>query len=130
MEMRCVAVLPPIAVLLLAAGLAVPAPALCAAAGKKTGTHGAIAVNRDSAAVGYAYDFKSARDAKREALARCGEKRCEVVASFHGGCAAVARDGKRLATATGATRDEAETKAARKCGRDCAVAAWACTKDK
>jgi hypothetical protein len=97
---------------------------------KKLGAHGAIAINRDSTAVGYAYDFKTAQDAKREALARCGEKKCEVVVSFRGGCGAVARSGKRLATATGVTRDEAETKAARKCGKDCTVLAWACSKDK
>ena len=117
------------AVLLLAASLAVPAAAAPAQKGK--GSHGAIALNRDSKAVGYAYDFKAAQDAKREALARCGEKKCEVVATFRGGCAAVAGSGKRLGTSTGATRDEAETKATRKCGgKDCAVVAWACTKDK
>jgi hypothetical protein len=120
-------VLRAIAISLLAAGMTVPA---AAAEGGKKGSHGAIAINRDSRAVGYAYDFKSAQDAKREALARCGEKQCEVVVTFRGGCAAVARSGKRLVTAAGATRDEAETKATRKCGKDCAVLAWACTKDK
>jgi hypothetical protein len=115
---------------LVALMLAVPATAATSADKKKSGSHGAIALNRDSKAVGYAYDFKAARDAKREALAQCGEKKCEVVVSFRGGCAAVARSGKRLASSTGATRDEAETKATRKCGKDCAVVAWACTKDK
>ena len=118
-----------IAFLLLAVSLAAPAAA-AAKDKKKSGAHGAIAINRDSKAVGYAYDFKTAQDAKREALAQCGEKKCEVVVSFRGGCAAVARSGKRLATSTGVTRDEAETKATRKCGKDCAVLAWACTKDK
>ena len=117
-------------VLLLAGGLALPASDATAHDKKKPGSHGAIAVNRDSKAVGYAHDFKSARDANREALARCGEKQCEVVVTFRGGCAAVTRSGKRISTATGNTRDEAETKATRKCGKDCAVLAWACTKDK
>ena len=116
--------------LLLAAALAVPATAATSKGKKKSGVHGAIAVNRDSKAVGYAYDFKTAQDAKREALRQCGEKKCEVVASFQGGCAAVARSGKKLATSNGVTRDEAETKATRKCGKDCAVLAWACTKSK
>ena len=117
-------------VVLLAAGLAFPAEAAPAKDRKKTGGHGAIAVNRDSKAVGYAYDFKTAQDAKREALRQCSEKTCEVVVTFRGGCAAVSGSGKRLATSTGATRDEAETKATRKCGKDCAVLTWACTKDK
>ena len=119
-----------VAVVLLAVSLAAAAAGAMAAEKKSSGSHGAIAVNRDSKAVGYAYDFKGARDAKRAALAQCGEKKCEVVASFRGGCAAVAGSGKRLATSTGATRDEAESKATRKCGKDCAVVAWACTKDK
>lgn len=118
-------------VLLLAAALAAPAVTAAASkAKKKPGAHGAIALNRDSKAVGYAYDFKTAQDAKREAVKQCGEKQCEVVASFQSGCAAVSGAGKRLATATGVTRDEAETKATRKCGKDCAVLAWACTKEK
>jgi len=121
------------AVLLLAAGLAVPAaqaPAKEPAKKQAKGPHGAIALNRGSKAVGYAYDFKTAQDAKREALRQCGEKQCEVVVSFHSGCGAVSGSGKRISTATGITRDEAETKATRKCGKECAVIAWACTRDK
>ena len=119
-----------IAALLLAVSLGATASAVTAAEKKKSGSHGAIAANRDSKAVGYAHDFKTAQDAKREALAQCGEKQCEVVVTFRGGCAAAARGGKRLTAATGATREEAETKATRKCGKDCAVLAWACTRDK
>ena len=121
-----------LAAISLAAGLLCAAPALAKEPKKAQakGTYGAIALNRNSKAVGYAYDFKGARDAKREALAQCGEKQCEVVVSFRGGCAAVSGSGKRLATGTGVTRDEAETKAAGKCGKDCAVLAWACSKDK
>jgi len=119
-------------VFLLAAGLAFPAGAASSQDKRKKGSggHGAIAVNRDSKAVGYAYDFKAAQDAKRAALKECAEKKCEVVVTFRGGCAAVSRGGKRLAASTGITRDEAETKATRQCGTDCAVFAWACSKDK
>ena len=130
MAMRFVDILRATAVLLIAAGLAFPAQAAKATGKKKTGAHGAIAINRDTKVVGYAYDFKTAREAKLEALRQCVQKQCEVVVSFQGGCAAVAGAGKRLATATGVTRDEAETKAAGKCGKDCAALAWACTKDK
>lgn len=122
-----------LAVLLLAAGLSAPgaqAQAKEPAKSAAKGPHGAIAINRGSKAVGYAYDFKTAKDAKREALAQCGEKQCEVVVSFRSACAAVSGSGKRIATATGITQDEAETKATRKCGKECAVLAWACTKNK
>ena len=116
-----------VVLLLLSAVLILPASAL-AKAPKEKPIHGAIAINRDSNAVGYAYDFKTALDAKREALKQCGEKKCEVVASFRNGCAAVASGGKKLVTMTGATRDEAETKVTRKCGAECRIVAWACTK--
>src|SRR5262245_47835401 len=78
--------------------------------------HGAIAVNRDAQAVGYAYDFKTAQEAKREALKQCGDKKCEVVVGFKNGCAAVAGVRNKLVATTGITRDEAETKVMRKCG--------------
>ena len=130
---RPLGMLPTLAALVLAAEFGAP-DALAQQQGKQKaqakGAFGAIAMNRGSKAVGYAYDFKNARDAKREALNQCGEKQCEVVVSFRGGCAAVSGGGKRLATATGITRDEAETKAARKCGKECAILAWACSKDK
>ena len=115
---------------LLAAGLSLaggPAAAAPAKTSKKT-VYGAIAVNRDSKAVGYAYDVKASQDAKREALRQCGEQKCEVLVSFRNGCAAVANVKGKWTTATGVTRDEAETKVLRKCGKDCSVAAWACTK--
>ncbi len=133
MEIRTVDALRAMGAVLLATGLLAPcgeAPAKEPKPAYVKGPHGAIAVNRNSKAVGYAYDFKSAQDAKREALRQCGEKQCEVAVAFHRGCGAVSGSGKRIATATGVTRDEAETKATRKCGKDCAVVAWACTKEK
>ena len=126
--MRCSFLALLLAAVLTAAGTVAEAKAPAKTQAK--GPHGAIAINRASNAVGYAYDFKTANDAKREALRQCGEKQCEVVVTFHRGCGAVARGGKGLGTASGVTRDEAETKATRKCGKDCAVLAWACTKDK
>ena len=73
--------------------------------------------------MGYAYDFKTAQEAKREALKQCGERKCEVVANFKNGCAAVAHDKGKVMTMTGVTRDEAETKVMRKCGKGCTVLA-------
>ena len=113
--------------LLLAAGLVFPGAPALAKSPKKT-VYGAIAVNRDTHVAGYAYDFKTAQEAKREALKQCGERKCEVLASFKNSCAAVANGHNKLITMTGATRDEAETKVMRKCGKDCTVLAWACTR--
>jgi hypothetical protein len=118
----------PTIVLILSAGLMFPgAPALAKSPKGKT-VHGAIAVNRDTRVVGYAYDFKTAPEAKREALKQCGERKCEVLASFKNGCAAVAGGQSKAMAMTGVTRDEAETKVLRKCGKDCTVLAWACTR--
>lgn len=114
--------------LLLAAGLALSGPAAAASHPKKA-VYGAIAINRDSKAVGYAYDFKTSKDAKRAALSQCGEQKCEVIVTFRNGCAAAARGKSHIVTMTGATRDEAETKVQRKCGKDCEILAWACTKE-
>jgi len=55
------------------------------------------------------------------------------VVSFSNACGALARQAARgpkgYFSATGATRQEAESKALRLCGsRECEVAAWACTK--
>jgi len=112
---------------LFAAGLAMGCAPALAKVPKKT-VYGAIAANRDTKAVGYAYDFKTSQEAKREALRQCGEQKCEVLVTFRNGCAAAATGKGRMTTMTGATRDEAETKVMRKCGKDCTVLAWACTK--
>jgi Domain of unknown function (DUF4189) len=114
--------------LVLAAALAHPAASVLAKSPKGKANHGAIAVNRDTKAVGYAYDFKTAQEAKREALKRCGEGKCEVLASFKNGCAAIAGGQNKSMAMTGVTRDEAETRVLRKCGKDCTVLAWACTR--
>src|SRR3954469_17862747 len=78
--------------------------------------------------VGWSTDRKSAREAKIEALKQCGSERCEVVASITRGCGALAGSTDKFAVQKGATRNEAETKALRRCGAQCQVLAWACTR--
>jgi uncharacterized protein DUF4189 len=94
---------------------------------------GAIAYHRASQSWGVSYDTPRARDASVEALKQCGQRQCVVVHKFKNGCAALADGPKIQATASGATRDEAETKALRNCsgkngGKDCIPIAWACTR--
>ncbi len=99
----------------------------------KQGAHGAIALERETGQVGYAYNAASSRAAKMEALRQCSSARCEVVVSFSNACGGLARDRARGAKgyfpATGATRQEAEAKALRLCAaKACELAAWACTR--
>lgn len=118
--------------LALAAALAcIAQPALARAA--KKGAHGAIALQRDTGRFGYASDALSSRAAKLEALKQCADPRCEVVVTFSNACGALARNPARgpkgYFPATGAVRQEAETKALRLCAaRECELVAWACTR--
>ena len=113
---------------LVAAFACVAEPALAKVVVKK-GVYGAIALQRETGQLGYAYNSATSRAAKIEALNQCAHPRCEVVASFSNACGALARGPKKYFPATGATRQEAETKALRLCAaKDCEVAAWACTK--
>ena len=90
---------------------------------------GAIAFHRASQSWGVSYDLPRARDAAVEALKQCGHQRCEIVHRFRNGCAALADGPAKAVAASGATRDEAETKALRICGGDkCRAIAWACTR--
>jgi hypothetical protein len=107
-------------------------PALARVVVKK-GVYGAIALQRETGQVGYVYNTATSRAAKIEALKQCADPHCEVVVSFSNACGGLARNPVRGAkgyfAATGATQQEAETKALRLCAsRDCAIAAWACTK--
>jgi hypothetical protein len=116
---------------LAAAIVCIAQPALAKFVKKRA--YGAIALQRETGQLGYAYDAATSRTAKIEALKQCEHPRCEVVASFNNACGALARQPARgpkaYFPATGATRQEAETKALRLCAaRDCEVAAWACTK--
>jgi hypothetical protein len=89
---------------------------------------GAIAYHRASQSWGVSYDLARARDASVAALKQCGHPQCEVVHSFKNGCAALADGAKAAYAASGATRDEAETKALKRCGAGCKPLAWACTR--
>jgi hypothetical protein len=106
----------------------VTAPAVAATYPKKS-AYGAIAYEPSRRATGYSYDFRSAREAKVEALKQCRDPACEVLLSFHNACGAVAQGPGKPFAVTGATRDEAQTKALRLCGqKTCEIVAWACTK--
>lgn len=89
---------------------------------------GAIAFHRASQSWGVSFDTARARDASVAALKQCGHQQCEVVHKFKNGCAALADGPKIAAAASGATRDEAETKALKRCGTGCKSIAWACTR--
>jgi hypothetical protein len=94
---------------------------------------GAIAYHRASQSWGVSYNTVRARDASVEALKQCGHRQCEVVHKFKNGCAALADGPKIQAAASGATRDEAETKTLGRCAKlnnaaSCNLVAWACTR--
>ena len=90
---------------------------------------GALAFHKASEAWGAAHDFAQARAARVEALKQCGHPRCEVVHAFKNGCGALADGPKKTVGASGVTRDEAETKALKRCGAEaCRIVAWACTR--
>lgn len=107
-------------------------PALAKAAVKK-GAYGAIALQRETGQFGYTANAVTSRAAKIEALKQCADPRCEVVANFSNACGGLAhnpaRGPKKYFPATGATRQEAESKALRLCAaRDCEILTWACTR--
>jgi len=89
---------------------------------------GAIAYHRASQAWGVSVDTVRARDAEVAALKQCGQRECLVIHKFKNGCAALAAGPKSFAASSGATRDEAETKALQRCGEGCAALAWGCTR--
>ena len=124
---------------LLAAAFLAALPALAETktkAGKRSATpnlFGAIAYHRASQSWGVGYNHARARDANVEALKQCGNGKCEVVHKFKNGCAALADGPKIQFSASGATRDEAETKTLRRCAEvnkaaSCNLVAWACTR--
>lgn len=88
---------------------------------------GAIAYSTKTGAYGYAVDYATKRSAETEAFRICGTN-CDLVRSFRNGCAAVATREKRVASDTGASREIAQAKAIKKCGDQCKIAVWACTK--
>jgi hypothetical protein len=107
------------------------AAAVCQAAQPskpKNAAYGAIAYHAASSSVGWASDRRTGREAGIEALKQCGRDECVVVATVSRACAALAKDAKKFVVQKGATRQEAETKALGKCGAQCEVAAWTCTR--
>jgi hypothetical protein len=118
------------AALCLAISLLLPAAGAGAAdkAPTRNQYYAAIAYHAESNSVGWATDRRSAREAKVEALKQCGNEKCEVVASITRGCGALARQGKKFAVQKGATGDEAKAKALRRCGPNCEIVAWTCTR--
>jgi len=113
--------------MLLAAALIAALPALAAKQSATPNRFGAIAYHRASQSWGVSYDTRRERDAAVAALKECGNRECEVVHKFKNGCAALAEGPKAWAASSGATRDEAETKALKRCGTGCKALAWACT---
>ena len=98
---------------------------------KKAQFHGAISLDRESGRSGFAVDRPTARAAAVEALNQCGGGRCEIVLAFKSTCGALASNTRTgaWATSSGATRQEAETKALRRCSStSCEVSVWACTR--
>lgn len=94
----------------------------------RTGYHAAIAWHAPTEALGYAYDFRTSRDARRAALLQCAHPECEVITHVRNACAVVLRRKSDLFTGEGATRDEAMLHAKRKCTSGCDELAWVCTK--
>ncbi len=98
---------------------------------KKAQFHGAIALDRELGRSGFAVDRPTARSAAVEALNQCGGGRCEVVLAFKSSCGSLASHPKtkQWATSSGATRQEAETKALRRCtSASCEIVVWACNR--
>ena len=115
--------------MLLVAGAVASATPADGATRPKRSAYGAIAYEPGRRATGYSYDFKSAREAKVEALKQCGDPTCEVLVSFQNACGAIAQGPGKPFAVTGATRAEAQTKALRRCDhKACQIVAWACTK--
>ena len=91
---------------------------------------GSIAYNSKTGTYGFAIDRKTKREAETEAFSQCGSN-CDLVKTFRDACGAIAAKEKRVSWDTGASREIAETKALRKCGRDsCKITVWACTTEK
>lgn len=102
--------------------------AVLAAPKKVQAPGGALAYHRESSSFGFSVNAANPRAAKMEALAQCGNPKCEVVASLRNDCGAIANGPKRFVVGRGVTRQEAETKALRICGDACKIAGWACTR--
>lgn len=114
---------------MLVLGLLLPATVSGLAAPKKVqAPGGALAYHRASGSFGYAVNAANPRTAKIEALAQCGNPKCEVVANLRNDCGAIANGPKKFSVSRGATREEAQAKAQRLCGEGCSIVGWACSR--
>jgi hypothetical protein len=110
------------------------AAAVLLAAGAADGrAAGALAVG-SCGAYGSAYGFEHLGQARRSALARCGDSSCRTAATIRNQCAAFAVERHNLCGARGwayaSDRAQAEELAMQYCRehavRDCRVRAWVC----
>ena len=99
----------------------------------RRGRYGALAYGPQSGAHGWSYDYGNADAARARAFAEClvHARDCQIVASFYGGCGAVAaaQDGT-VTWGHSATRLGAEIAAQRHCQQQatgCEVKVWACS---
>ncbi len=91
--------------------------------------YGAIAINRQTGAVGYSYDYRSRYDAERVALNYC-RGNCHIAIYFWNTCASVAwsPSTKSYGWYYAGNMNSTKRGALRKCGyRDCKVVCSVCT---
>lgn len=118
------------AIALIAIGAAHPALADRPTKAGRTGNHGALAYESTSGAFGYSFDFPTSRQAKEAALVQCANPKCIVMVNIKNACAAIVQGPKRPFNSQGATREEAEARAMKKCADEakCKPVGWVCTK--
>jgi len=104
-----------------------------AAPSARRGYYGAIAVSRETGAIGWAYDYATQVAAERAATTQCGTNDCTSWVWFRRACAAVAWAGNAAeggSWAWAGTHQAAEASALRGCEKTasgCAVHRWVCT---
>jgi len=95
---------------------------------------GAIAYSAKDKGFGWSTGWNDVSDAKKEALRRCAVQgtACKLWAWFENECGAVAADGNIVTWGTAYLKENAQRRALDECrkagGKNCAIAAWACSK--
>ena len=110
-----------------------PTPAIKQAQSRWIGRRVTGDINVSCAAYGYAYDFKTAKQAHDAAMGNCNGS-CKQVVATQKGCVAFAIDGHKpcgpLGYANGSGLGSAQNTALKSCyqngGRDCMIRAWVC----
>jgi hypothetical protein len=91
---------------------------------------GAIAINTQNGALGGSTGQQNRYDAKRVALARCGDD-CKIDLTYHDQCVALASGKRYYASVSAATVEEASLLAMKACGKggatDCIVTYSECS---